>query len=128
MSKTDITNTSTSDFVLPNGLRIPKGATLPVEDWAKIENHSVVKAWVEGQQLVVGDVSSTADTSGDDGKGNEQGAGDAGNDASVTPKTEAELTAMKNDELEAAITAKGGEVKTTWNKVELVKQALALKV
>lgn len=126
-----ILNTTDSALVPPNGPTIPaKSFRLIEEDeWEKKESNAVVKAWIAAGALVV---SNGPKAKGDEADGPEQGAGDQGNGtpapAVVTLKTEAELNELTNDQIKALIEGKNGEVKASWNKPELVKQALELKV
>ncbi|QIG67644.1 hypothetical protein EVB51_027 [Rhizobium phage RHph_Y17] len=126
-----IFNTSESHLVLPDGPTVPAKGNRIVQDdeWAKKASNAVVKAWIAAGALVVktddGEEVSVIDDDADADEGLRQGGNDAGE---TTPKTEAELNELKNDELKALIEAAGGEVKSTWNKGDLVKQALELKV
>ncbi|QIG68881.1 hypothetical protein EVB71_029 [Rhizobium phage RHph_Y55] len=129
-----IFNTSESHLVLPDGPTVPAKANRIVQDdeWAKKASNAVVKAWIAAGALVVktddGEEVSVIDTDAAADDGLPQSNGDAGDAGETTPKTEAELNELKNDELKALIEAAGGEVKSTWNKGDLVKQALELKV
>lgn len=130
-----VLNTSVSALVPPDGPTIPAGGFRIVQDWEKKESNEVVKAWIRAGALVVSDPDK------DEAKAAEANAPDAVENApapapapapepekaSDEPKTEAELNALTNDELKAAIESKGGTVKSSWNKAELVAQALELK-
>lgn len=63
MSKVTITNTRPGGFGIPGGPVIEGGASLEVDqaDWATVENHPVVKAWVDAGHLkAAGKVESSA--------------------------------------------------------------------
>lgn len=127
-----ITNTSESHLVPPDGPTIPAGGNrlISSDEWAKKESNAVVKAWIAAGALVVtdaeGDESLPVDTDANEGKGTDQGAGDGSNEP-VATLTEAELGEMTNEALKEFIESKGGVVKSTWNKAELIAQAVEVQ-
>lgn len=130
-----VENKSESALVPPNGPTIPAGGFRIITDWEKKQSE-VVEAWIRAGALVVSDpdgdekqAAETTDlsntpplpTGGNEG----DDKGPAANDGE--PKTEAQLNELTNDQLKALIEEKGGTVKSSWNKAELVQQALELK-
>ncbi|QIG73249.1 hypothetical protein EVC02_028 [Rhizobium phage RHph_N17] len=126
-----ITNTTQSQLVPPDGPTIPAGGNrlISSDEWAKKESNAVVKAWIAAGALVVepaeGD-SETVDTDGDAGEGLQQGNANEG-DGAGEKLTEAQLGDMSNDALKQFIESKGGTVKSTWNKAELIAQAVEIQ-
>lgn len=127
-----ITNTTESHLVPPNGPTIPAGGNRIISDdeWAKKESNAVVKAWIAAGALVVSnaddDDSETDEGSAGDGQGLAPNTDDGGNGEPVK-LTEAQFGEMTNDALKEFIESKGGIVKSTWNKAELIAQAVEVQ-
>lgn len=123
-----ISNTSESHLVLPDGPTVPAGGNRLISDdeWAKKESNMVVKAWVASGALVIDGGSDEDEGSTDDGQGFVPNANDGGTGEPVK-LTEAELGEMTNEALKEFIESKGGIVKSTWNKAELIAQAVEVQ-
>jgi hypothetical protein len=49
----NITNKHSAPLGLPNGVVIPDGRTVSVDNWDSIKGHPVVQAWLDANALVV---------------------------------------------------------------------------
>lgn len=136
MPSKNVTNNTASPLGLPTGQIIDPKRTSLVKNWEKIESNNVVKSWLDAGALTLadptGDGADNSTSDADTGGGND--AGNTPNDegkqkqsAAFVPKTDDEIGAMTNADLSTYITELGGEVKSTWNKPELVEQVVDLQ-
>lgn len=81
MAAKKVTNNTVSRLGLPNGVVIEPKSTVQVEDWDKVQDNDVVKAWLEAEALTLGEPRK-AENSGDEGesaRGPRDSAGDDSN-------------------------------------------------
>lgn len=110
MSKLTIKNTRPGGFGIPGGPVIEAGASLDVDqaDWETVEDHPVVKAWVDAGHLTVeGDRASKAAP-----------------DSSDQPKTAQEVLAMANDPNVQFMTFKSAATKLLGDKTPAKKDEI----
>ncbi|MGQ3214782.1 MAG: hypothetical protein ACT6U0_15360 [Shinella sp.] len=110
MSKLTIKNTRPGGFGIPGGPVIEAGASLEVEatDWAEVEDHPVVKAWVDTGHLTV----------------EGERASKAAPESSDQPKTAQEVLAMANDPTVQFMTFKSAATKLLGDKTPAKKDEI----
>lgn len=112
-----LTNTSTGDLVLPNGLFVPARGSVEVEasvaHEAKKSTHPVVKGWFESGAL-------TTDAP-------EEALQEAPKGTGGNVESPVDVTTLNDEELRAFLTKHDAKVDNRWSRDRLLSEAQKIK-